>query len=149
MENKALERYLRRLKGALTCARPDRERLLSQGRQLLADFLGENPEGGYEAMAAAFGPPEAFAEEMLSTLDQEALKQARARRKLLRRGAALLAAAVLVLCAVFYAVKWYQAREIINGDFRIVQDDDFTGLTKEEFYAIFGRYPNSTGGTEP
>lgn len=100
-------------------------------------------------MAAAFGPPKAFAEEMLSTLDQESLKQTRARRKLLRQAAALLAAAVLILCTVFYAVKWYQAQEIINGDFRIVQDDDFTELTGEEYFEIFGRYPNSTGGTEP
>lgn len=143
MENKAMERYLRRLKGALTCSRPDRERLLSQGRQLLADFLGENPEGGYEAMAAAFGPPEAFAEEMLSTLDQEALKQTRARRKLLRRGAALLAAAVLVLCAVFWYTQWYQLHKDVTSPYYNVPSEVRT-ITPEGYKDIFGVYPEGT-----
>lgn len=149
MESNAMEQYLSRLKRALTCSRPDREKLLAHGKGLLEGFLEENPESGYTALAAAFGPPEAFAGEMLATLDQEELKQTRARRKMLQRAAALLAAVVLVLGAVFYAVKWYQAREIINGDFRIVQQDGYTERTEEEFNKIFGLGSNSTGGTKP
>lgn len=140
MESKALERYLRRLKGALTCSRPDRERLLSQGRQLLADFLGENPESGYEALITAFGPPEVFAGEMLSTLDQEALEQTWTRRKLLRRGAALLAATVLVLCAVFWYLRWSRAQEIVDNTLYNV-DDGVVNLTDEEYNELFGIDP--------
>lgn len=148
MESKAMEQYLSRLKRALTCSRPDREKLLAHGKGLLEGFLEENPEGGYTALAAAFGPPEAFAGEMLATLDQEALKQTQARRKLFQRAAALLAAVVLALGVVFYAVKWYQAREIINGDFRIVQEENIP-VTDEDFNNIFGLDSEGTGENQP
>lgn len=148
MGSKAMEQYLSRLKRALTCSRADRERLLSQGRRLLEDFLEENPEGGYEAMAAAFGPPEGFAGEMLATLDQEELKQTRARRKLLQRTAALFAAVVLVLCTVFYAVKWHQTQEVINDKFYEVEGD-FVPMTEDEFNHLFGLNSNQTGGAQP
>lgn len=148
MESKGTVQYLSRLKRALTCSRADRERLLSQGRRLLEDFLGENPESGYEAMAAAFGPPEAFAGEMLATLDQEELKQTQARRRLLQRAAALLAAVALALCAVFYAVKWYQAREVINDKFYEVEGD-FVPMTEDEYNKLFGIDSNQAGGSQP
>lgn len=143
-----MEQYLSRLKRFLSCSRPDREKLLARGKGLLEGFLEENPEGGYEDLVAAFGPPEAFAGEMLATLDQAALKQTQDRRKWLQRGAVLLTAVVLVLCAVFYAVKWYQAREVINGDFRIVTGEDIT-VTDEEFNNIFGLDSEGTGENKP
>lgn len=148
MESKAMEQYLSRLKRALTCSRPDREKLLAHGKGLLEGFLEENPEGGYTALSAAFGPPEAFAGEMLATLDQDALQQTQARRKLFQRAAALLAAVALALCAVFYAVKWYQAREIVNGDFRIVQEENIP-VTDEDFNNIFGLDSEGTGENQP
>lgn len=148
MGSKAMKQYLARSKRALPCSRPDRERLLSQGQRLLEGFLEENPESGYEDLVAAFGPPEIFAKEMLATLDQEALKQTQARRKLFQRCTAILVAAVLVLGTVFYAVKWYQAREVINGDFRIVHEDDIT-VTDEEYNNIFGLDSEETGENKP
>lgn len=148
MGSKTMEQYLSRLKRALTCSRADRERLLAHGKGLLEGFLEENPAGGYEAMAAAFGPPEIFAGEMLATLDQEALKQTQARRKWLQRGAALLAAVVLVLCTVFYAIKWYQTREVIKNHFYSVEDD-VVYVTQEEYDILFGLKSNQTGGAEP
>lgn len=111
-------------------------------------FLDENPNCTYEDLVSAFGSPEVFAGEMLATLDQKALKQAQTRRKLFQRCTAILVAAVLVLGTVFYAVKWYQAREVINGDFRIVHEDDIT-VTDEEYNNIFGLDSEETGENKP
>lgn len=141
MESKALERYLHKLKRALPCSRPDRERLLSQGRRLLEDFLGENPEGGYEALTAAFGPPEVFAGEMLSTLDQEALNQARTRRVWLRRGGALLAAAVLILAVIFFVNRYQRAVQVIRAGGWTSITDEPVEVNESEFNELFGIDP--------
>lgn len=151
MESKALEQYLHRLKRALTCSRPDRERLLTRGKEMLEGFLEENPGSRYGALATAFGPPEVLAGEMLDTLDQEKLVQTQARRKWLLRGIAALVAAVLVFCTVFWYMQWSKSQEIINGDFHIVQEDAVP-LTEEEFEAIFGVAPKNypmNGGAQP
>lgn len=143
MESKALAQYLRKLKQALTCSRPDRKRLLSQGQRLLEDFLGENPEGGYAALVTAFGPPEVFAGEMLDTLDQEALEQTRTRRKWLLRGGAILATVALVLCAVFWFVQWKQLHKEVTDPYYSVPGEVRT-VTPEEFKELFGVYPEGT-----
>ncbi|MDE6107140.1 MAG: hypothetical protein K2F83_00485 [Oscillospiraceae bacterium] len=143
MESKVMEQYLSRLKRALTCSRPDRERLLSQGQRLLENFLGENPEGGYESLVTAFGPPEVFAGEMLGTLDQRELEQTQARRKWLLRGGAVLAAVALVLCVVFWFVQWKQLHKDVTSPYYNVPGEAHT-ISPEEFKALFGVYPEGT-----
>lgn len=123
MENKAVKKYLSRLRRALTYSREDRERLLAQGRALLEGFGEENPEPSYEDLSAAFGQPKEFAAEMLSQLDPAEVEQARKRRRYIRWGTAAALAAVLILCAVFWHWKWVKAQNVINGDFYIVEED--------------------------
>lgn len=143
MERKGTAQYLSRLKRALSCSRADREKLLAHGKGLLDGFLEENPEGGYTALAAAFGPPEEFAGEMLATLDQEELKQTRDRRKLLQRAAALLAAVVLVLGAVFWYTQWYQLHQDVTSPYYSVPGK-VRSLSPEEFKNLFGISPGET-----
>lgn len=107
MKSKALAQYLRKLKQALTCSRPDRARLLSRGRALLENFWEENPDADYEAFVTAFGPPELFAGEMLDTLDQENLKRARSRRKWVM-GSVTASAAVVMLALLVAFVSAQQ-----------------------------------------
>lgn len=140
MGSKAMEQYLSRLKRALPCSRPDRERLLSRGQRLLENFLEENPESGYEDLVTAFGPPKIFAGEMLATLDQAALKQTQARRKWLQRGAAILVAVVVVLCSVFWYLRWNKVQGIVDNTFYNV-DEGVVDLTEEEFNKLFGITP--------
>lgn len=143
MENKALEQYLHKLKRALACSQPNRERLLSQGKELLGNFLGENPGCGYETLVTAFGPPEAFAGEMLSTLDQEELTRTQTHRKWLRRGAAAMVAATLVLCAMFWFIQWKQLHKDVDSPYYNVPGEAVT-ITPEEFQEMFGVYPGET-----
>ena len=149
MESKALEQYLHKLKRALACSQPDRERLLSQGKELLGNFLGENPGGGYETLVTAFGPPEVFAGEMLSTLDQEELTRTQTRRKWLRRGVAAVVIAALVLCAVFWFGKYLRAAQVVRaGGFTTVTDDPIE-MSPEEYNNLFGIGYTQEGESNP
>lgn len=59
--DKAVKRYLARLRRVLTCPKEDRDRLLSRGGSLLAEFAAETPNAGYRELTAAFGQPGDFA----------------------------------------------------------------------------------------
>lgn len=140
MENKALKRYLSQLRRALTCSRTDRERLLAQGRQLVEDFLEENPRASYVELAAAFGQPKDFASEMLSQLDPGEVEKARKQQKCLRQGLAAIILLTLLFTSVFWYARWAKDQEIISGDFRIVFGP-VEQLTDEEYEEKCGVNP--------
>ena len=97
--DQAAERYLKKLRRALVCSKKDKERLLGDARDLLENFAQENPGAFYQDYVASFGQPEDFAGEMLTSLDPEDVAEAGQRRKRVLVGAAVVAAAVLVLLA--------------------------------------------------
>lgn len=132
MTGNAARNYLARVRRALTCAPVSRRRLLVQGAALVEDFCQENPEAEYGDLVSAFGPPRDFAGEMLSTLDEAEVLAARRRRTWLRRGAVAIVALVLVLATAFWYTKWSKARDVINGDFFIVEQAP-QKMTEEEF----------------
>ena len=101
MEHQAARRYYRRVKWLLVCCRTDRKRLLAQLRGLLEIFFEENPEADAAALAAAFGEPEVFAEELLSTLREGKVEAAWRRRRLLRL--VFWGAALALLCLLWYS----------------------------------------------
>ena len=109
MEHRAARRYYRRVNRLLVCGRTDRKRLLAQLRGLLEIFFEENPEADAAALSAAFGEPEIFAEELLSTLREGKVEAARRRRRLLRLG--FFCAAALVLLLLFWCVRHGQTLE--------------------------------------
>lgn len=121
MENKAVKKYLSRLRRALTCSGPDRERLIAQGRALLEGFGEENPDPSYEDLSAAFGQPKEFAAEMLSQLPSAEVERARRRRRYIRWGTAAVLAAVLISCTVYWGLKWAKAQNVLRGDFYVVE----------------------------
>lgn len=139
MESKAVKRYLARLRGDLTCSPADRERLLSRGKALLEEFGEENPNAGYGELEAAFGQPGDFAAEMLSQLSPAEVEKARKRRKYIRRGAAAAVVIALILCSVYWGLKWTKAQSVLRGDFYVVETVE--PETEEEFDAAWGRTP--------
>ena len=137
MESKAAKRYLAQLRRALTCPGADRERLLDRGRTLLKEYLEEAPNAGYEALTAAFGRPEDFAAEMLAQLPPETVEKARKRRKYMRWGTAAVLAITLLLCSVYWCLKWTKAQHVLRGDFYVVETVE--PETKEEYDAAVSR----------
>ena len=100
MDHRTARQYYRRVNRLLVCGRADRKRLLAQLRGLLEIFFEENPEADAAALSAAFGTPEMFAEELLSTLREGKVEAARRRRRLLRL--AFFGAALVLLCLFWY-----------------------------------------------
>ncbi len=127
------KQYLSKVRRRLTCSSASRRRLLAQGEQMAEDFLQENPGADGNALAAAFGEPEAFARQMLDTLEPEEVAAAQRRRKLVKQGSIALVALALVVTTVVCLVKCLQMQEVVNGDFCIIETTH--ELTKEEFDA--------------
>ncbi len=129
------KQYLSKVRRRLTCSAASRRRLLAQAEQMTEDFLQENPGADADALAAAFGAPEEFARQMLDTLEPGEVAAAQKRHKLVKRGAIALAALALVVTTVICLVRYLQMREVVNGDFYIIDGPVHT-LTKEEFDAL-------------
>ena len=131
MENKAVKKYLSRLRRALTCSGPDRERLIAQGRALLEGFGEENPDPSYEDLSAAFGQPKEFAAEMLSQLPSAEVERARRRRRYMRWGTA----AVLVLALGLLSALWYSKYKKSQSwnDNAIIIIQPVETMTEEEY----------------
>lgn len=96
------QRYLTRLRRALVCSKRDRERLLSDARDMLENFAQENPGAFYQDYVASFGQPEDFAAEMLSNLDPEDIADVQRRRRRVFLASAGAVAAMLALLAGFW-----------------------------------------------
>ncbi len=128
------KQYLSKVRRRLTCSSASRRRLLNQGEQMAEDFLQENPGADADALAAAFGTPEAFARQMLDTLEPGEVAAARKRRKLAKRGSIALVALALAVTTVVCLVKCLQMQEVVNGDFYIIETVGHN-ITEEEFNA--------------
>lgn len=100
--DKTAQRYLTRLRRALVCPKEDRERLLEDAGAMLENFAQENPKAFYKDYVTSFGPPEAFAAEMLSNLDPEDVAEVRSQRRRIRLGIGAVTAAILVLLVGFW-----------------------------------------------
>lgn len=124
--------YLSQVRRHLTCSAASRRRLMGQARQMVEDFLRETPNADAAALTAAFGTPQAFAAQMLATLEPGEVDATKRRRRLVKRGLILLAISALVLAALVCFAKWQQAREVVNGDFRVIIEPGHN-ITEEEF----------------
>lgn len=142
MESKAAQQYVSRVRRRLTCSAPSRKRLSLRSQELADQFAAENPNARYDDFVTAFGPPENFAGELLSSLDGGEVKAARRRRGLSRR--ITLIGLILVLCigGCLGWVKWSQYaryqemfKSIRDADFVIVRHGPYE-ITDEEYYAI-------------
>lgn len=127
--------YLSQVRRHLVCSAAARRQLMDQARQMAEDFLQETPNADTAALTAAFGEPQAFASQMLATLEPEEVETARRRRKLFKRSLILLVISALMLAAFVCFVKWQQTQEVVNGDFRVTIEPGHN-ITEEEFNAM-------------
>lgn len=136
MENKAVRQYLRQVKRALPWG-PVRTQLMERANAMLTGYIQEDPEAQYDTLTSAFGPAQGFAQEMLSTLEPQAVARARARqRRLCRGGVAAVILALIALAAACF-VRWRELREIIpeNSGFAIIEP--VQTVTPDEFEEFF------------
>lgn len=137
MENKAAGQYLTRVKRALVCGKDDRCRLLAGCAAMIDTFQQENPEAGYDGLAAAFGEPDAFAAELLSGLDESKVIAARTRRRRIRRGVLALVIAALLALSAFLYIKYRQSMEIgryiyaVRGVPHTTADEEYEAATAD------------------
>lgn len=135
MDNKAAGQYLARVKRALVCGKTDRCRLLERCAAMIDSFQQESPEAGYDGLVAAFGEPDAFVAELLSGLDEAAVKTARKRQRLIRWGAVAAIIAVLIAISFFWYIKFIRTRDLDEN--MVVVQGPATPLTEEEFRELW------------
>lgn len=98
MENRsrAKRRYLREIRGWLPCSGKWKRGILEKIEQSMAQFLSENPEASYEALAERFGSPRQIAATYVDEMGtDELLRDLRVRRRVVGM---IAAAAVTVVC---------------------------------------------------
>ncbi|MCI8910885.1 MAG: hypothetical protein HFG09_09460 [Oscillibacter sp.] len=142
MENKAAKQYLARVKRALVCDKTDRCRLLERCAAMIDSFQQESPEAGYDGLVAAFGEPDAFVAELLSGLDEAAVKTARKRQRLIRWGAVAVIIAVLIAISFFWYIKFIRTRDLDEN--MVVVQGPATPLTEEEFRELWENLPGAS-----
>ena len=142
MENKAAKQYLARVKRALVCDKTDRCRLLERCAAMIDSFQQESPEAGYDGLVAAFGEPDAFVAELLSGLDEAAVKTARKRQRLIRWGAVAAIIAVLVTLLAFLYIKYRQSMEI--GQYFYAVEGVPQEMPPDEVEAIMDQLPEKS-----
>lgn len=108
--------YLSQVRRHLVCSAATRRQLMDQARQMAEDFLQETPNADTAALTTAFGEPQAFAAQMLATLEPEEVETARRRQRLLRRGGVAVLILALLVAAVVCFIRWRSLREIIPED---------------------------------
>ncbi len=129
------KQYLSKVRRRLTCSAASRRRLLAQAEQMAEDFLQENPGADGNALAAAFGGPEAFARQMLDTLEPGEVAAAQKRRKLVKRGLVAAVALALVVTNALYLFQYLRIHQMIDGKFITIETPGHN-ITKEEFDAF-------------
>lgn len=98
MENRsrAKRRYLREIRGWLPCSGKWKRGILEKIEQSIAQFLSENPEASYEALAERFGSPRQIAATYVDEMGtDELLRDLRVRRRIVGM---IAATAVAVVC---------------------------------------------------
>lgn len=98
MENRsrAKRRYLREIRGWLPCSGKWKRGILEKIEQSIAQFLSENPEASYEALAERFGSPRQIAATYVDEMGtDELLRDLRVRRRVVGM---IAATAVAVVC---------------------------------------------------
>ena len=98
MENRsrAKRRYLREIRGWLPCSGKWKRGILEKIEQSMAQFLSENPEASYEALAERFGSPRQIAATYVDEMGtDELLRDLRVRRRVVGM---IAATAVAVVC---------------------------------------------------
>lgn len=136
MGSKAARQYIAHIRRHLVCSAGSRKQLLRKGKELVARFGEENPDAQYSDFVSAFGPPENFAGEMLSSVDGKEVANAQRRHRCVKRTALVGLVLILIVAAVFWFAKWSKAQKVVNGDFRI-ESDSFQSMTEGEFDAVF------------
>lgn len=132
MENKAVRQYLRQVKRALPWG-GIRTQLMERASAMLAGYIQEYPEAQYDTLTSAFGPVQGFAQEMLSTLEPQAVARARARQRRLCRGGVTVLVLALIAVAAACFVRWRELREIIPEDDLYMIVKPVQSLTPAEF----------------
>lgn len=138
MEDKAVRRYLVRLRRALVCPSGARARLLSRGKELLERFTEENPEARYDDLTEAFGQPEELAEGMLEQLDPAETVRARRRRTYIRRGGVAALVVILVLISAFWysqykkSQSWNENAIVVIEPARPMTDEELEQFLEEQ-----------------
>ena len=118
MENRsrAKRRYLREIRGWLPCSGKWKRGILEKIEQSMAQFLSENPEASYEALAERFGSPRQIAATYVDEMGtDELLRDLRVRRRVVGMIAAT-AVAVVCLWTGFEIVVTNDYDKDENGD---------------------------------
>lgn len=97
--NNALRNYRRALKARLCCRGSTRQRLLDQFDQMSAPFLEEHPVPSQAELTAAFGTPQALAEQLMEEVSDRERRQHRRSQWLVH-----IAAGAMALLLAGYAV---------------------------------------------
>lgn len=117
MENRsrAKRRYLREIRGWLPCSGKWKRGILEKIEQSIAQFLSENPEASYEALAERFGSPRQIAATYVDEMGtDELLRDLRVRRRVVGMIAAT-AVAVVCLWAGLVTASYFDHVNGMNG----------------------------------
>lgn len=120
MTREIKERYLAQVDRALIRDLHLRERLMAEARKLVDVYAEENPDATYEDLLAAFGTPEEFAAEMLSTLPPEQVEGAKRKSEFRQKLFQTVVVVILLVTALFSFWNWQKLTQIVNGDFKVV-----------------------------
>ena len=94
--NSAVRRYLWQVHGWLPCSGKLKREILRRIGEPIAQFLSENPEASYEALAERFGSPRQIAATYVDEMGtDELLRDLRVRRRIVGM---IAATAVAVVC---------------------------------------------------
>lgn len=135
MESKAARQYFSRVRRRLVCSTASRKQLLSQGQELINRFEQENPYAQYADFADAFGPPEDFAREMLSTVDRKEVDAAQRRQRHAKW--TVLVGLLLILIAV--PVFGFAHRNVLGRDHVVINSTPHQ-IAEEALYTQFLDY---------
>lgn len=135
--NKAAKRYFARMKRQLVCSAQSRQQICDRTMKLIDDFLEENPEAEELDLIAAFGKPKDYAADALDDLDENEIFKARHKRKYIHRLVIGFSVVLLIIIAFTCFYKWWQAQDVIRGDFYVVEGNTTT-MTQDEIERVFG-----------
>lgn len=138
MKNNAVRQYYSKVRRGLVCSGASRKQLLGQGEALMIRFEQENPDAQYADFITAFGPPEVFAGEMLSTVGGKEVEDVKRRRRCAKWIVLAGVALVLIAGSAFWFAKWSKAQEVVRGDFNVINGTS-QEITEEDYFKMFER----------